>query len=50
MATRFKRTNIPNLDFAIDYGTGHGRVKLHGKLIRGSPGETKRAAEQKLPG
>jgi integrase len=49
MATRFKRTNIPNLDHAIDYGTYYGRVKLHGKLIRERLAETKRAAEQKLP-
>jgi integrase len=50
MATRFKRTNIPNLDFAVDYGTYYGRVKLRGKLIRECLGKTKRAAEQKLPG
>jgi len=49
MATRFKRTNIPNLDHAIDYGTYYGRVKLHGKLIRERLAETKHAAEQKLP-
>ena len=49
MATRFKRTNVPNLDYAIDYGTYYGRVKLRGKLVRERLGETKRAAEQKLP-
>ena len=43
MATRFKRTNIPNLDFAIDYGTYCGRVKLRRKLIRECLEETKRA-------
>jgi hypothetical protein len=33
MPTRFKRTNKPNLDFAIDYGNYYGRVKLEGKFI-----------------
>jgi hypothetical protein len=34
MATRFKRTNKPNLDFAVDYGNYYGRVKLHGSFSR----------------
>ena len=48
MATKFKRTNTPNLDLAIEYGTYYGRVKVGGKLIRECLGKTKRAAEEKL--
>ncbi len=48
MASDFERTDIPNLDRNIKYGTYYGRVKLHGKLIRESFGENKRVAMEKL--
>jgi hypothetical protein len=37
MATRFKRTHMANLDYAIDYDTYYGRVKIGGKVILECP-------------
>jgi integrase len=50
MASDFQRTDIPNLDRHLKYGTYYGRVKLRGKLIRESFGDNKRVAMEKLTG
>lgn len=33
VVTTFKRTKVLNLNYAEDYGTYYGRVKVKGKLI-----------------